>query len=61
MVGGTVSEVVESKHPNFKPGDYVQGYNRLSTHAISTAPAFAHWIPRSHRFRRRSACSACRE
>jgi NADPH-dependent curcumin reductase len=35
MVGGTVSEVLESKHPSFKPGDYVQGYDGWQTHAIS--------------------------
>ena len=35
MVGGTVSEVLESKHPSFKPGDYVQGFNGWQTHAIS--------------------------
>jgi len=35
MVGGTVSEVVESKHPSFKPGDFVQGYDGWQTHAVS--------------------------
>ena len=25
MVGGTVGEVLDSKHPGFKPGDLVQG------------------------------------
>jgi NADPH-dependent curcumin reductase len=35
MVGGTVSEVVESKHPSFKPGDVVQGYDGWQTHAVS--------------------------
>jgi NADPH-dependent curcumin reductase CurA len=35
MVGGTVSEVLESKHPNFKAGDYVQGYDGWQTHSIS--------------------------
>src|SRR2546423_15627132 len=36
MVGGTVSEVMESKHPSFKPGDFVQGYDGWQTHAVST-------------------------
>jgi NADPH-dependent curcumin reductase len=36
MVGGTVSEVLESKHPSFKAGDIVQGYDGWQTHAIST-------------------------
>jgi len=35
MVGGTVSEVVESKHPSFKAGDFVQGQNGWQTLAIS--------------------------
>ena len=35
MVGGTVSEVVESKHPSFKAGDFVQGYDGWQTHAVS--------------------------
>src|SRR5438132_8061647 len=35
MVGGTVSEVVDSKHPHFKAGDVVQGYDGWQTHAIS--------------------------
>jgi NADPH-dependent curcumin reductase CurA len=36
MVGGTVSEVVESKHPQFKPGEIVQDYAGWQTHAISS-------------------------
>jgi len=35
MVGGTVSEVMESRHPDFKPGDLVQGYDGWQTHAVS--------------------------
>jgi NADPH-dependent curcumin reductase CurA len=35
MVGGTVSEVIESKHPRFKPGDLVQGHDGWQSHAIS--------------------------
>jgi NADPH-dependent curcumin reductase CurA len=35
MVGGTVGEVVESKHPGFKPGDLVQGYDGWQTQAVS--------------------------
>src|SRR5437868_14534417 len=35
MVGGTVGEVVESKHPGFKAGDIVQGYDGWQTHGIS--------------------------
>lgn len=35
MVGGTVSEVLESKHPGFKSGDFVQGYDGWQSHAVS--------------------------
>ena len=35
MVGGTVGEVIESKHPGFKAGDIVQGYDGWQTHGIS--------------------------
>jgi hypothetical protein len=36
MVGGTVSEVVESRHREFKAGDLVQGYDGWQTHAVSS-------------------------
>ena len=35
MVGGTVGEVVESKHPGFKAGDFVQGYDGWQTYGVS--------------------------
>src|SRR5947207_10233641 len=35
MVGGTVGEVIESKHPGFKAGDFVQRYDGWQTHAVS--------------------------
>ena len=35
MVGGTVGEVVESKHPGFKAGDIVQGYDGWQTYGVS--------------------------
>ncbi|MBM4440406.1 MAG: NADP-dependent oxidoreductase [Candidatus Rokubacteria bacterium] len=35
MVGGTVGEVLESKHPGFKKGDFVQGYDGWQTHGVS--------------------------
>src|SRR5262249_60639298 len=36
MVGGTVSEVMESRHPSFKPGDIVLGYDGWQGYAVST-------------------------
>src|SRR5688572_11988744 len=35
MVGGTVGEVLASKHPGFTPGDLVQGYDGWQTHGLS--------------------------
>jgi NADPH-dependent curcumin reductase CurA len=35
MVGGTVNEVVASKHPGFKPGDIVLGYAGWQDYAVS--------------------------
>jgi NADPH-dependent curcumin reductase CurA len=35
MVGGTVGEVLESKHPGLEPGDLVQGYDGWQTHGVS--------------------------
>lgn len=35
ILGGTVSQVVESFHPNYQPGDVVLGANGWQSHAIS--------------------------
>src|SRR5262249_15460065 len=35
MVGHTVSEVLESRHPQFRAGDVVAGYDGWQTHAVS--------------------------
>src|SRR5205814_3492970 len=35
MCGHTVSEVVESRHPKFKAGDIVAGYDGWQQHAVS--------------------------
>lgn len=35
MVGGTVSRVVASQHPDFKPGDWVLGYDGWQDYALS--------------------------
>ncbi len=39
MVGGTVSEVVQSRHPGFAPGDVVLGYGGWQTYHIARAGA----------------------
>jgi hypothetical protein len=39
MVGGTVSEVMESRHPGFQPGDIVLGYGGWQTHHVARAGA----------------------
>ncbi|XPE66043.1 hypothetical protein ACNKHR_27930 [Shigella flexneri] len=36
MVGGTVSRVVESNHPDYQPGDWVLGYSGWQDHDISS-------------------------
>lgn len=35
LVGGTVCEVVESRHPDYAPGDMVLSYSGWQTHALS--------------------------
>lgn len=35
MVGGTVGEVVESRHPGFAPGDLVAGYDGWQAYGLS--------------------------
>jgi NADPH-dependent curcumin reductase CurA len=37
MIGGTVGEVVESKHPNYKPGDKVVGMGGWQQYAVADA------------------------
>jgi NADPH-dependent curcumin reductase CurA len=37
MIGGTVGEVVESRHPNFKPGDKVAGMGGWQEYAVVDA------------------------
>src|SRR3974377_2186707 len=39
MVGGTVNEVIASKHQKFTPGDIVVGYAGWQDYAVSTAGA----------------------
>jgi NADPH-dependent curcumin reductase CurA len=39
MVGGTVSEVVQSRHPGFAAGDVVLGYGGWQTHHVARAGA----------------------
>ncbi|QSE89177.1 NADP-dependent oxidoreductase [Rhodococcus pseudokoreensis] len=34
MVGGTVGQVVDSRHPDFEAGDYVLGYAGWQSHAV---------------------------
>jgi NADPH-dependent curcumin reductase len=35
MVGGTVSQVVESRHPDFAPGEFVLGYDGWQEYAVA--------------------------
>ncbi len=38
MVGGTAGEVLESRHPNFQPGDKVVGYLGWQLYAVADGP-----------------------
>jgi NADPH-dependent curcumin reductase len=46
MVGGTVSEVVESRHPEFAKGDVVVGYDGWQGYAVSTGTGVRTLDPR---------------
>lgn len=39
MVGGTVSQVVKSNHPQFSAGDFVLGYDGWQTYSVSNGKA----------------------
>jgi NADPH-dependent curcumin reductase len=39
MVGGTVSQVLESRHSDFKAGDFVLGYGGWQTHHVARVTA----------------------
>ena len=61
MVGGVVGKVVASNNPRFAVGEIVQGEFGWQTHAISNGKGVRRAsTPRSRRFQRRSASSACR-
>jgi NADPH-dependent curcumin reductase CurA len=46
MVGGTVNEVVASKHPDFKPGDILLGYAGWQDYAVSDGTGLRKLDPR---------------
>jgi NADPH-dependent curcumin reductase CurA len=46
IVGGTVNEVVASKHPDFKPGDTVLGYAGWQDYAVSDGTGLRKLDPR---------------
>ena len=47
MVGGTVNEVIASKHQKFTPGDIVVGYAGWQDYAVSTAGALRKLDPKA--------------
>jgi NADPH-dependent curcumin reductase len=47
MVGGTVNEVVTSKHPDFAPGDMVLGYAGWQDYAVSNAAGLRKLDPKA--------------
>ena len=46
MVGGTVSEILESNHPGFARGDFVVGYDGWQAYAVSTSAGMRKLDPR---------------
>src|SRR6476660_9930481 len=46
IVGATVGEVLESKHPDFAKGDIVQGYSGWQSHAVAAGGAVRKLDPR---------------
>jgi len=46
IVGATVGEVLESKHPGFAKGDIVQGYSGWQSHAVAAGGAVRKLDPR---------------
>jgi NADPH-dependent curcumin reductase CurA len=46
MVGGTVSQVVESRHPGFAAGDFVVGYDGWQAFAVSKGAALRKLDPK---------------
>ncbi|HEY9690609.1 MAG TPA: hypothetical protein V6D15_00210 [Oculatellaceae cyanobacterium] len=47
MVGGTVSQVVKSNHPQFSAGDFVLGYDGWQTYSVSNGKALRKLDPSS--------------
>ena len=60
VVGGTVGEVVESRHAEFSRGDVVQGYDGWQAYGVSRGAAVRSSTRPRPPSRRPSACSACR-
>ncbi len=46
IVGGTVGQVVESRHAAFKSGDFVQGYDGWQSHGVSNGAALRKLDPK---------------
>ena len=47
MTGGTVGEVVESRHPDFKPGDFVLSHSGWQSYAVANAGQLRKLDPKS--------------
>jgi NADPH-dependent curcumin reductase CurA len=47
MEGGTVATVLQSRHPDFKPGETVLSYSGWQTHAIAGAPELRKLDPKA--------------
>ncbi|MBV8166780.1 MAG: NADP-dependent oxidoreductase [Alphaproteobacteria bacterium] len=47
MVGGTVGQVLKSRNPKFKEGDYVSEYSGWQSHAVSTGAGVSKLDPKA--------------
>ncbi len=47
MTGGTVGEVVESRHPDFKPGDFALSHSGWQSHAVAAGSALRKLDPKA--------------
>ncbi len=47
MVGGTVGQVVKSRNPNFKEGDFVSEYSGWQSHAVSSGAGVVKLDPKA--------------
>src|SRR4051794_30732799 len=58
--GRVVGQVMRSRHPGFREGDFASGGYGWQTHSVVHGDALIELVPRRHHFQRCLASSACR-